>query len=95
MTDIDDAQAQPFSPLVGAFFTQMAASTAAATDAVLDIRKAQLRDARAELYAIRQGIAALLGHPWTPSSEAVSQAVFAPAQHLREEYLERYAEEDE
>lgn len=85
---------QPFSPLVGAVLTQMISDSQFTTNALIDNYKAQLLDREAELYAIRQGVAALLGHPWTPSSEAVSSAVFAPSQALREEYLERYAEED-
>lgn len=89
----DQQQEQPFSPVVAAVLTKMFSDSAATTNAVIDNYRAQLLDREAELYAIRQGVAALLGHPWTPSSEAVSQAVFTPSHALREEYLERYAGE--
>ena len=87
------AEEQPFSPLVGAIITKMFDDRTAIENALIDGYKAQILDLEAELYAIREGVNALLGHPWTPSSDAISGAVFLPSPALRDVYLKRYAEE--
>jgi hypothetical protein len=79
--DAGDAD-QPFSPLVGAIFTQMATDSANTTNWLIDSYKRQLREALAELWAIRTGITGLLNEPWAPSARSVHNAVLFPADEL-------------
>lgn len=77
---------QPFSPLVGAIFTQMLTDSAATTNALLDSYSSRLLDAEAELYAIREAVSALFYGDYMPTQKAVQRAVFSPPKHLIDEY---------
>jgi len=67
--------------------------TAFTTNALIDSYKAQLVSAYAELYAIREGVSALLQGPYAPSARAIQSAVFTPEQFLLDEGRDLAAKE--
>lgn len=83
---LTNEQDQPFSPLVGAIFTQMFEQSASITTQVMDNYQAQVEVLEAELYAIRNGVSLLLSGPYMPMPDAIRRAVFYPDKELIEEY---------
>jgi hypothetical protein len=76
----------PFSPFVAELITASYAITASTTNAVLDLQQARIDELEAELYAVRSGVGQLLSGRWMPTSAALQDALYCPAQRLIDEY---------
>lgn len=84
-TPTEPAPDAPFSPLVGAIFTQMFADSASTSTRLIDSLTEQLAEANATLDAIRDRIEALLDGSYMPTSTVLRQALWPPKE-IRECY---------
>lgn len=84
----DNVPSIPMTPFVVSLMEQSARDTAWTTNAVIDGEKRRADRAEAELRLIRNGVYDLLDHPWTPSSDALREALH-PAEEDIKELMER------
>lgn len=84
----DETPSIPLTPFVVALMEQSVRDREWLTNAVIDGEKRQRVRAQAELALVRDRTCELLDHPWTPSTDAMREALY-PSEAEIEEMTER------